>query len=189
MTDIETLGANADSTIFQISAIAFNIATGEHISKFNQIADISKNASYEMNVSGSTLQWWLRTNKELFTKLLNDGVGSSSELMESFHVWLCAMATVGDIHLWGNGILFDNNMIKTQLETLGLGYPVKYNKDRDLRTLVDLASVKLGLSEKELRAKVYDGDLTAHDAMNDVVNQIAMVMHCYKELTDHVEFN
>jgi len=54
MTDIETLGTNADSTIIQISAIAFNTMTGEHIAEFNQIADISKNEN-TINVTGITI--------------------------------------------------------------------------------------------------------------------------------------
>jgi hypothetical protein len=60
MTDIETLGTKQDATIFQISAVAFDIMTGEHISTFNQIADIEKNAI--VRVDGSTIKWWLNTN-------------------------------------------------------------------------------------------------------------------------------
>ena len=82
MVDIETLGTGADSTIFQISAIAFNILTGEHISEFNQIADIAKNN--KLVVDGSTLKWWLNTDKDLLTHLLNEGQDSSDGLLLGF---------------------------------------------------------------------------------------------------------
>lgn len=180
MTDIETLGNNVDSTIFQISAIAFNIATGEQITSFNKIADISKNESYDMSVTGSTLKWWLNTDKDLLTALLNAGEGSSSELLEDFNKWLVGLSTVGEIYLWGNGILFDNAMIKHQL---GSDYPIFYRNDRDVRTIVDLACAKLNLSQKDLRERYYDPSLKPHDALNDVSNQIAMVSACYRELT------
>lgn len=56
MTDIETLGHKSDSTIIQISAIAFDIETGEYLSVFNKVADITKNET--MKVTGSTTKWW-----------------------------------------------------------------------------------------------------------------------------------
>lgn len=183
MVDIETLGTNSDSTIIQISAIAFDIKTGEHFSTFNKIADITKNDDWKMNITGSTLVWWLNTNKELLTKLLNSGEGSSTELIEEFYQWLIGLGLLGDLHLWGNGILFDNQMIKYQLEAIGMEYLIKYKNDRDLRTLVDLTCARLGVSEKELRAKYYNASLEAHDAFNDVMNQINLAVNCYNILT------
>lgn len=181
MVDLETLGTHANSTIIQISAIAFDIKTGEHYYKFNKIADISKNEDFEMNVSGDTIKWWLTTNKELLAKLINEGEMSSAELVEDFGRWLSVVKSLGDLYLWGNGILFDNKMLQYQLgEDL---YPIKYKNDRDLRTLVDLACTKLGLTEKELRNKYYDPGLEPHDAYNDVVNQVNLAVNCYRELT------
>lgn len=40
MVDIETLGTGVNATIFQISAVLFDITTGERFSEFNKIADI-----------------------------------------------------------------------------------------------------------------------------------------------------
>lgn len=181
MVDLETLGTHADSTIIQISAIAFDINTGAHHYVFNKIADISKNEDYEMNVDGSTLKWWLTTNKELLARSIEKGEMSSSELVEDFGNWLSVVKSMGDLYLWGNGILFDNKMIQYQLgEDL---YPIEYKNDRDLRTLVDLACAKLGITEKELKNKYYDQSLEPHDAFNDVINQVNLAVNCYKELT------
>jgi hypothetical protein len=184
MTDIETLGTDSDSTIIQISAIAFNIKTGEHYSQFNQIADISKNES-PLKVDGDTVQWWLKTNKELFADLLNSGTYSSEQVLRNLHGWLLTLNVNNDreLYLWGNGILFDNKMIKHQLESLGLNYPIFYRNDRDLRTLVELTSIKLGISEKELQNKCSDDKLVTHNAFDDVVYQIKLAVHCFKELT------
>lgn len=185
MVDLETLGTKADSTIFQISAVAFDITSGDHLNIYDRTADISKNENWEMNVSGSTIKWWLNVNKELFTKLLHQGKGSSRELLEDFHEWLSGLGRHFEIHLWSNGILFDNNMIRTQFENMGLQYPVKYKHDRDLRTLVDLTTARLGVSEKDLRGKYYGADLEAHDAFNDVTNQIRLAVACYRILTNN----
>lgn len=181
MTDIETLGTSADSTIFQISAIAFDIMTGKHVSTFNQIADIEKNDF--LTVSGSTLKWWLNTNKELLTELLNSGTSSSDELLESFHEWLMDIKSdENDLYLWGNGILFDNKMIQSQFESNGLDYPIYYKNDRDVRTIVDLASAKLGITEKELKDRFNDDLLVEHNALDDVKYQIRLVTKCYEIL-------
>jgi len=47
MTDIETLGNNSDSTIFQISAIAFNIENGEYINKYTGEKETKKSSDVE----------------------------------------------------------------------------------------------------------------------------------------------
>lgn len=83
----------------------------------------------------------------------------------------------------GDGILFDNKMIQHQLELIGKEYPISYKNDRDVRTIVDLAGKKLGLTEKELKAKFKDDSLVAHNALDDVKFQINLVVECYKVLT------
>lgn len=181
MVDIETLGTSSDATIFQIAAVSFDILTGDIKETFNGIADISQNSL--LFVDGSTLKWWLNTNKELLTELLNNGEGSSEELLEDFHKWLTKQAKdTKDIYLWGNGILFDNKMIETQFEHIGLDYPIFYRNDRDVRTIVDLAGAKLGLTEKELKDQYNDESLVAHDAFDDVTYQVRLVSGCYNAL-------
>lgn len=184
MVDIETLGTKADSTIFQISAIAFNIETGTRYYEFNQTADISKNET--MNVDGSTIKWWLATNKQLLTDLLNQGCDSSEEILANFHNWILGVQSLVEdtksVYLWGNGILFDNNMIRTQFQNIGLEYPISYRSDRDVRTIVELACAKTGLTEKELKSAFRTEGLVAHDAFDDVIFQIDLVVGCYKEL-------
>jgi hypothetical protein len=183
MTDIETLGTETNSTIIQIAAIAFDIDSGTHISKFNQITDITKNVN--MNVTGLTLKWWLDTDSELLHDLINRGTVSSDELLRNFHDWLLGFRydEANELVLWGNGILFDNKMIKHQFEELGLIYPIKYYNDRDVRTIVDIAGKKLGVSDKELKGYFDNTDLRKHDAYDDVIRQLNLVTECYNLLT------
>ncbi len=186
MVDIETLGKKSDSTIFQISAISFDINTGEHYEVFNQIADVEKNI-FDLKVDGSTLKWWLNTDRNLLTMLLNEGEESSEKILENFYEWLIHQSSndMKDVYLWGNGILFDNKMIQTQLENLGAGYPIFYKNDRDVRTIVELASMKSGISEKELKDQYNDGLLVAHNALDDVKYQIKLAVGCYSILTEY----
>lgn len=179
MVDIESLGKNDDSTIFQISAISFNIETGEHIDTFNRIANIGIG---DINVEGSTLLWWVKNNSELFKELLLSGEFATKDLLIDFQGWLRKIqlkSNKKDVYLWGNGILFDNRIIKSQLESMGRSYPIFYRNDRDVRTILELASIKSGLTEEELKDKYFDSELTSHNALNDVINQINLVTACY----------
>jgi len=177
MTDIETLGRGIDCTVFQIAAMAFDVTTGEILRTFDMVADISKETPI---VDGTTIKWWLDTNKELLHKLLNAGICSESELIKAFYDWIVSFGDEYEVHLWGNGILFDNNIIRSHMQKIGLVYPIGYNKDRDMRTIVELASMKSSLSEKELRKKFHIEGTTVHDAFDDVRNQISVVHNCYK---------
>lgn len=182
MVDIETLGTKSDSTIIQLSAVAFDIRTGEQLHTFNQVADITKNEQ-PLQVTGSTLQWWMKTNKELFATLLTEGKESSEDVLRAFHAWVIGLAKdPKELYLWGNGILFDNKMIQHQLENLGLSYPIFYRNDRDVRTLLELASVKMGISEQEIRERVQKKERVAHNAFDDVLNQIDLVVYCYDDI-------
>ena len=181
MVDIETLGTGVDSTIIQISAIAFDIETGKELSVFNQIADISKNEN--MKVDGSTIKWWLNTDKELLHTLLNSGDLSSDDVLELFHKWLKGHALdMKFVYLWGNGILFDNKMIEHQMKNIGLDYPIFYRNDRDVRTIVDLTCARRGITEQKLKDSFKDYTLVAHNALDDVRFQIRLVTSCYHEL-------
>jgi len=180
MVDIETLGKEADSTIIQIAAVAFNMEDGKHLSQFNQIVDIEKETT--MNTDGSTIKWWVNTNKELLQELLNKGEHSSEDVLTNFHKWLIGLGKTEDTYLWGNGILFDNKMIQHQMNSLGIGYPIFYKNDRDVRTLVDLAGKKLGISERNLKGMFNSDAYVEHDAIDDVKCQIDLVVGCYKAL-------
>jgi hypothetical protein len=181
MVDIETLGTNKDSTIFQIAAATFDVETGEIFEVYEQVADIEKNKT--VNVTGSTLKWWLKTNKELLQEILNKGTEASGVILIDFHGWLHKLKLkYQEVCLWGNGILFDNALIQEQLNAMGFDYPIYYKNDRDVRTIVDLATKKLGITEQELKEKFSDTSLVEHNALDDVKYQINLVTYCYNVL-------
>jgi|SRR5699024_9914216 len=179
MVDIETLGTKLDSTIFQIAAVVFNIETGKIYSEFNQVADISKNEN--LNVDGDTLKWWLKLDKDLFARLLNEGEESTEDILKNFKEFLDSVCSqnYSNVYLWGNGILFDNAKIRYALSEIGEEYPIHYNKDRDMRTILELASKKTGLSEYQLKNEYGTKYSEKHNAINDCYNQVRIVVNCY----------
>ena len=167
VVDIETLGNEPGCTIFQIAAIAFDIKTGKIIKQFNKIADLSVTKDF-LKVNGSTLIWWLQTNKELLTELLTTKDCSPYSLIDNFYKWLLLLKSdYKKVYMWGNGILFDNALIKQAFKDVNINYPIDYNKDRDIRTIVELACNKTGISEKEFREQNKTIDVKMHDALSD----------------------
>lgn len=179
MTDIETLGTIEGATIFQIAAASFDIRTGEVKDKIDLKLNI--NTVENLKVEGGTLQWWLKTDKELLTKLLQEGTLTEIEMFTQFNDWIEKQE--GSPKLWGNGILFDNLKLKAKFEDLGMKYPIFYRNDRDVRTILALASEFSGISENEIRENVQDENERAHDALDDVTKQIRLVHYCYQLLS------
>lgn len=182
MTDIETLGKGDKTTVFQVAACMFNIETGEIIDTFNQTIDISKDKS--IPVDGDTLLWWLNTDKELLTKLLNSGTVSQKDLFDNFRVWIMQFSmSIKDVFLWGNGMLFDNKLIQSKMQEYDIEYPIFYRNDRDMRTIVELAALKSEVNtEKEFRELNKCEGLTLHDGLDDVKAQIYVLSKAWNIL-------
>jgi len=179
MLDIETLGTKTGATIFQIAAASFDITTGEIKDTINLTGDIAK---YEpLSVDGSTLKWWLDTDADLLKTLLSGGTLSEKELLTGLLSWMYAQAPDNnDVYLWGNGILFDNVKISDLCAKHDVTYPIFYRNDRDVRTILELASLKSGQTEKEIRESVSLENERKHDAFDDVMFQIRLVRKCYE---------
>lgn len=181
MVDIETLGTKTGATIFQIAAASFDITTGEVRDTINLTGDI---AQYDgLSVDGSTLKWWLDTDKDLLHSLLSEGTLSEVGLVTGLLSWMYKQAPDNkDVYLWGNGILFDNVKISNLCDKHHVAYPIFYRNDRDVRTILELASLKSGLTEKELRTTVQVEGERKHDAFDDIMFQIRLVRKCYEIL-------
>ena len=183
MLDIETLGTESDTLIFQIAASKFDIKTGEIRENFNVIQNIDVVKSATINPS--TLLWWLETNPLLLRDLLAKKGGKvSDDILLEFKEWIDFIqeTLVDDVLLWGNGVIFDNRFIREQMAVRGLEYPIKYKNDRDVRTILALAAEKLGVSEVSIKERLKDDRLTEHHALDDVEAQVKLVSYCYNVL-------
>ena len=194
MVDLETLGKGDTPPVIQIAAIAFDIKTGATYGRFESFADISS----INNIEGDTLSWWLKTNNELLAKLIETGKlrgTSEKDCFTQFCEWIYKVAegvglTDEQVFLWGNGILFDNRIIKNKCRQFGLGYPIFYRNDMDVRTIMEMAAFKMGLSDQIEFRNTVEHHGTLHNAMSDVENQIADVCKAYQVLmSDSVKAN
>jgi len=188
MTDIETLGVGTDALIIQVSAIAFDIYTGEEIGRFDECVNINCMDKSELNIEPETLQWWIRTDAELLSDIMErgkeDGYGLEETLQE-FKDWIDRRGSDEyntNIYLWGNSPMFDNAKLQRQMENYGIEYPIFYRNDRCQRTILELTSLKLNRTIKEIQKLFEDESLTKHDALDDCIYQIRLVSWCFNQL-------
>ena len=179
--DIETLGTESNHLVYEIAAIIYSRNKGLIHGVYHKSVDVSQLPNIE--VSGSTLAWWLKTNAELFKQGLTKQItaqrfDTECDLFTDFHSWLVDRtsyirgATRDNFYFWGNGILFDNRFIKDKFTHYGLEYPILYRNDRDIRTLIEMAADKVGIeSNQEFIAQYKSQHSTDHCAIDDVKNE------------------
>jgi len=189
MVDLETLGRDPQNPVIQIGAIAFDVVTGAKYSEFVEYCILDAKVT---PINPDTYKWWLDTNTILLQDLLKRGLDSGiteAQMFERFVKWIEKTAKAngiakGDVHLWGNGILFDNYIIRGKCEMYGLKYPIPYQNDKDVRTIVDAYCTKAHMTRNEVVILFKNASgLVQHDAINDCQIQINMVRHCYTTLT------
>ena len=189
MTDIETLGKGDNPAVFQIAACAFDISTGNILETFNVTADVTN----MNNIEGDTLIWWLKTNKDLLLELLLKGKESGNterDIVWKFCEWVEELkkkyiVDKKKVFLWGNGILFDNRIIKKKCDIYNAEYPIYYRCDRDMRTILELAATKMGYEDDMEYKNTIENVGVAHDAFDDVKYQIQVVSKAYNDIMEN----
>ena len=182
MVDLETLGKSGEYSIIQVGAIAFDIKTTEYIKVFDMKCNIEKDEHFK--VDANTFMWWLKTDKELLYDILKDNKHGVKRIFYDFYRWIWSLENdYENIYLWGNGILFDNKIIKETFEKYKMEYPIHYRNDRDLRTVVDLASIKLNKTTEELKTLFENDKLKKHNGLDDCKYQIKLLCYCWHHLT------
>jgi len=137
--DLETVGTKRDAAILEIGVVIFNHA-GENgsvnvIEQVSQAVSLESSMKYGGTVDASTITWWLdpdrseaRDNWSLSTKS-----SLPSGLNEIAHI-LGKYSSLSPL-IWGNGVNFDNAILKSAYERLEVKVPWGYRQDADFRTL------------------------------------------------------
>lgn len=185
MVDLETLGKGSENPIIEFSAVAFDLISGEIVSKLFMPIKLED----MLFVDPDTLVWWMKTNKDLLATIILNGAkdGITERVaLNLFSAWisdLCGEHGVpaDRVYLWGNGILFDNRFIKDRMARYNIPYPIYYRNDRDVRTLVDTYADLIGSTYAELKAQ-RDPKLVEHSSFDDCLAQIDLVCRSYRGL-------
>lgn len=148
----------------------------------NQFKDLCE----KFDIEKGTMNFWIRENSNLDVLLehltVKTGL-SEKQLMSNFKKFIddSQEFTGVDFKIWGNGISFDVVKIKRKLKKHGLQLPITFYNERDLRTILELASFKSGKDIYEIKESVVS-NARAHDAFEDCIFQINVCHESYKIL-------
>ena len=184
MVDIETMGTNPGEMILSISAVPFNILTGNtDIKVFNRFIDIGNEKKLKINLN--TMIWWLKQDKEAIDKLLQNQTLPTFEVLKLFQMYMKSFVSRTDVgkdgkpiyRIWGNSARFDLGMLEFAYNEYGLEVPWNYLYERDVRTLVEFAPhIK--------KETVFEG--VRHNAISDCLHQIKYCTKIYNLIKDGI---
>ena len=158
MLDIETLGTAPGSVILSIGAVRFS--EGGLGDTFYTTIDIDSSQAAGLKISAPTLCWWLRQNTAALREITR-GVHPLPNALKQFSDWLCAHPLAG---IWGNGSDFDNALLASAYDAIGVTPPWSHKVNRCYRTI---RAANRNLNHMAT-AKATG---TAHHALDDAKNQ------------------
>lgn len=180
--DLETLGTNNSPVITQIGAVAFDITTGKKVREFMLNVSIDSCLKAGLKVDGSTIKWWLTQSKEVRDEVYgSEKEVTISKALNAFRDWVTALSNdtnKSNIYLWGNGILADNTWIKGANEALNIPEYLSYQNHRDVRTLLELAAIKID-SPKSIITNQIQSDGNHHNALSDAQWAAKLITACW----------
>ena len=160
MLDIETFGTDSNAVIVSISAVRFNIETGELGDEFEIGLDVQQQVDEKAVIDGSTIMWWLSQSDSARHELVKLKSRSIKIVVKKLNAFLSEEKVKG---LWGNGATFDNVLVRNLFKRHGHELVVPFWADRCVRTFVDIMDINKG-------DFTFDG--VPHNGLDDCKHQI-----------------
>lgn len=172
MIDIETLDNKNTSSIISLSAVQFDLQSGEIGKEFYELISLQSCLKYGLTISESTLKWWLDQPIEIFKQQLS-GQKDLREVLHNFRLYLQSIGTE-NLQIWGNSNRFDCGILQNAYEATGYKeIPWKYYLERDVRTLVSF-------NPQIKKDEPFIGD--KHNSLDDCKHQIKYCTKIYNQL-------
>lgn len=124
MLDIETLGTDSNAVIVSISAVAFDMVTGEIGEEFEVGINILEQIIEGGKIDSETTQWWSEQSKDAKRTLTDLQALPTEQALNAFNHWLnnTSTAYLKDTKLWGNGSNFDNVLVRNLYRRHGIDF-------------------------------------------------------------------
>jgi len=153
MLDLETMSTSANAAIVAIGAVRFNSDNGV-TSYFYEVVDLESAVAAGLEMSASTVLWWLAQSDSARKELCRKG-DQLNHVLGQFKNWLGK-----DAEVWGNGSDFDNVILSNAYNKYSWRQPWPYANNRCYRTIKNLRpDIKI----------VRTG--THHNALDDAISQ------------------
>ena len=169
MIDIETLDTRESAVVLSIGAVAFDPRSDTHAATLHVHLDPEPQIRHQgRTISPSTVLWWLKQSDsarkgiaEAFRETPSAALGDLQQFIEEF----------GAVGVWGNGAMFDNAILISLADSIGMPRPWSYKLDRCYRTLKNIVPVE---------PAAFEG--TEHNALDDAIFQTRHLQQIYRKL-------
>jgi hypothetical protein len=174
MIDFETLATGTQPTILTMGACKFdplgNELTDPDMEVFYVRIDLESQEAIGREVNDDTIAWWARQSTEAQEEALGDSTPDNPRytIQEAFDrlykfCW-------GAKRVWSNGATADIIWAETAFKQINKAVPWSFWQTRDCRT-----AYSLGIDPKLPK-------VTAHNALEDAVNQAIAIQTVYRQL-------
>jgi hypothetical protein len=140
MVDLETMSDKSFGAILSISAVQFDLETGETGAEFHTTATLKSNLEAGLKVDSDTIMWWLIQNEDARRRLW-DGEKASKPIglaLYDFRKFIESLHAA-DLQMWGNSNRFEYSKLEDAYRVFKQELPWKHTLERDVRTIVSFA--------------------------------------------------
>lgn len=166
MLDLETLGTSDNALITTVSAVQFDLESGLVGKQFEMAINWEEQEENGAIIDVGTVNWWLKQDQEALSAMMRLEQQSLEYFFSKFSEFLNETFgdKLNDVQLWGNGVTFDNVLIRNLYKRHNEKFPLPYWCDTDVRTL-------LAICDTNVKKKVeFVG--TKHKGIDDCLHQI-----------------
>jgi hypothetical protein len=156
MLDLETWDTGNDAVIVSIGACKFN--ADDILDRFHVAIDPASSQRFGLKIGAACMLWWLDPERD---EARRNWLALPKVELEPALYGFAGWATSGQpiAAMWGNGSTFDNVILRSSYNAVGLEYPVKFWQDHCYRTAKSYTDVAL------VREGVH------HNALDDAISQ------------------
>lgn len=173
MIDIETLGTKPGCVILSISAVVFDLKTGNTQDIFHQNISAYDSVKQGLKIDTETFMWWMEQSKEAQNKVVE--LRNQMKLRNTI-ISFCRFIynnTSKDVKVWGNSARFDLGILEAAFNLFDIETPWKHYNELDVRTLISFAP--------EIKAATkFEG--IPHYGIDDCKHQIKYCTAIYQKL-------
>ncbi|EKT55501.1 3'-5' exonuclease [Providencia sneebia] len=183
MLDLETMSNKGNAAIVSIGAVAFEPSTGEIGPTFYTVVDLISSERAGLHIDADTVLWWMKKSSEARAAIIADGCWLDESLGD-LNLFAERVLT-DDVQVWGNGVDFDNVILRNAYNAVNLEPFWKRWNNRGVRTIVELGR-NTGIDPK--RTLAFEGE--PHNALDDAIHQAKYVsiihQHLIKPVNDDI---
>lgn len=180
MVDIESLDLGPRSVVTQIAFVAFPLDDPDTVVKeVNEFLPIQPQLALNRTMSASTILWWMTQSDDargLFQYNDGDDLDELLAMVRSVsRKFTQSLAGFPSYEVWARGPQFDIVNLESLLIDCGESVPWKYDRVRDLRTIMGAANLKTA-------DVVPSREFTKHVAIEDCYFQIECLYAAHRKL-------